>query len=157
MNGQRATTLRFLAEPGHVNFGGKVHGGAVMKWIDQAGYACAAGWTGEYCVTVYVGGIHFIRPILVGELVEVRARVAYTGRTSVHVAIDVHAGDPRARDLQRTVICVIVFVAVGEDGKPKTVPRWVPETEYDHLLEWYARRMLGFRKLLEQEVKARQL
>jgi acyl-CoA hydrolase len=48
----RSITLRFLAEPTDVNFGGKVHGGAVMKWIDQAGYACAVGWSGYYCVTV---------------------------------------------------------------------------------------------------------
>ena len=61
MTGPRKVTLRFLAEPGHVNFGGKVHGGAVMKWIDQAGYTCAAGWTGEYCVTLYLGGLHFLR------------------------------------------------------------------------------------------------
>jgi acyl-CoA hydrolase len=60
---QHATTLRFLAEPAHVNFGGKVHGGAVMKWIDQAGYACTAGWSGSYCVTAYVGGIQFMRPM----------------------------------------------------------------------------------------------
>ena len=40
---QREITLRFLAEPTAVNFGGKIHGGAVMKWIDEAGYACAAG------------------------------------------------------------------------------------------------------------------
>ena len=50
---QREITLRFLAEPTSVNFGGKVHGGAVMKWIDEAGYACAAGWSGRYCVTIY--------------------------------------------------------------------------------------------------------
>src|SRR5918998_24965 len=54
---EREITLRFLAEPTDMNFGGKVHGGAVMKWIDQAGYACAVGWSGQYCVTVYVGGI----------------------------------------------------------------------------------------------------
>ena len=54
------TTLRFLAEPTDMNFGGKVHGGAVMKWIDQAGYACAVGWSGHYCVTLYVGGIRFL-------------------------------------------------------------------------------------------------
>ena len=53
---QREITMRFLAEPMDVNFGGKVHGGAVMKWIDQAGYACAVGWSGLYCVTLYVGG-----------------------------------------------------------------------------------------------------
>jgi acyl-CoA hydrolase len=59
---EREITLRFLAEPTDVNFGGKVHGGAVMKWIDQAGYACAVGWSGQYCVTVYVGGIRFHSP-----------------------------------------------------------------------------------------------
>jgi len=52
-------TLRFLAEPTDVNFGGKVHGGAFMKWIDQAGYACAVNCSKEYAVTVYVGGIRF--------------------------------------------------------------------------------------------------
>ena len=59
----REITLRFLAEPGDVNFGGKVHGGAVMKWIDQAGYACAVSWSGYYCVTVSVGGIRFLRKL----------------------------------------------------------------------------------------------
>ena len=54
---QREITMRFLAEPMDVNFGGKVHGGAVMKWIDQAGYACAVGWSGLYCVTLYVGEV----------------------------------------------------------------------------------------------------
>ncbi|MCX8940340.1 hotdog domain-containing protein, partial [Vibrio parahaemolyticus] len=50
-SGQRDITLRFLAEPGDVNFGGKVHGGAVMKWIDLAAYACSAAWSGKYCIT----------------------------------------------------------------------------------------------------------
>jgi acyl-CoA hydrolase len=157
VSGQRGVTLRFLAEPAHVNFGGKVHGGAVMKWIDQAGYTCAAGWTGEYCVTVYVGGIHFMRPILVGELVEVRGLVAYTGRTSVHDGIEVHAGDPRGAGLQRATICVIVFVALDPDGRPKAVPRWTPETDYDWTLEAYARRMNEFGRALEREVQERRL
>ncbi|MGN6511390.1 MAG: acyl-CoA thioesterase, partial [Chitinophaga sp.] len=52
-NPRHTVTLRFLAEPSDVNFGGKVHGGAVMKWIDQAGFTCAANWSGQYCVTVY--------------------------------------------------------------------------------------------------------
>jgi len=57
--------LQFLAEPTDVNFGGKVHGGMLMKWMDQAGYACAVGWTGHYCVTVSVGAIRFRNPVLV--------------------------------------------------------------------------------------------
>jgi acyl-CoA hydrolase len=157
VSGQRAVTLRFLAEPGHVNFGGKVHGGAVMKWMDQAGYTCAAGWTGDYCVTAYVGGIQFMRPILIGDLVEVRAQVAHTGRTSVHVAIDLHAGDPRGDSLERTAICVIVFVAVNDKGHPKPVAKWAAESERDRVLNAYAMRMMEFSKALEQEVKERRL
>ncbi|HEX7336412.1 MAG TPA: hotdog domain-containing protein, partial [Gemmatimonadales bacterium] len=95
MERQRGVTLRFLAEPGDVNFGGKVHGGAVMKWIDQAGYTCAAGWTGTYCVTVYLGGLHFLGPIFVGELVELRALVIRTGRSSLDIAVDVYAADTK--------------------------------------------------------------
>ena len=66
---ERTLTLRFLAEPADVNFGGKVHGGAVMKWIDLCAYGCAAGWSGKYCITAYVGGMHFVKPILVGSMV----------------------------------------------------------------------------------------
>jgi acyl-CoA hydrolase len=98
---RREVVLRFLAEPTEVNFGGKVHGGAVMKWIDQAGYACAVGWSGQYCVTVYVGGIRFYQPIHIGDLVELQAMLIYTGTTSMHIAVDVSAGDlksPAAQD-----------------------------------------------------------
>src|SRR3954454_16029871 len=102
MERPRGVTLRFLAEPGDVNFGGKVHGGAVMKWIDQAGYTCAAGWTGTYCVTVYLGGLHFLGPIHVGELVELHALVIRTGRTSLDVALDVYARDPKRTERRRT-------------------------------------------------------
>lgn len=63
----REFTLRVLASPTDVNFGGKVHGGSVMKWIDQVGYACALGWSKHYCVTVYVGGIRFLQPIYIGR------------------------------------------------------------------------------------------
>src|SRR3546814_19313320 len=58
---QRELEFRFLAEPTDVNYGGKVHGGVVMKWIDQVGYAAAVGWRGRYSVTVAVGGIRFVR------------------------------------------------------------------------------------------------
>jgi len=151
----RSVTLRFLAEPANVNFGGKVHGGAVMKWIDQAGYTCAAQWTGTYCVTLYVGGIHFIHPIHVGELVEVHAVVIHTGRTSLHIAVDIHAGDPKASVRQRTGHCVIVFVALDEQGKPKPVPLWEPQNELDVGLQQYALRLMELRKLMDGEMGSR--
>jgi len=146
---QRAVTLRFLAEPADVNFGGKVHGGAVMKWIDQAGYTCAAGWSGTYCVTVYLGALHFLGPVRVGELVELRALVVRTGRTSMDIAIDLYAGAPTSTTRRRTGHCVIVFVALDEEGKPAAVPPWRPETETDRALEEYAARLGTLRKLMD--------
>ena len=152
---QRGITLRFLAEPTDVNFGGKVHGGAVMKWIDQAGYTCAAGWTGTYCVTVYLGGLHFLGPIHVGELVEIRALVIRTGRTSLDIAVDLYAGDPKRGERRRTGHCVVVFVALGSDGRPAQVPPWRPETDLDRALEGYAARLSALRKQMDAEMDAR--
>jgi acyl-CoA hydrolase len=154
MTRPRAVTLRFLAEPGHVNFGGKVHGGAVMKWIDQAGYTCAAGWTGAYCVTIYVGAIHFIRPIMVGEIVECRSLVIHTGRTSLHIAVDLYARDPKEPELKRTGHCVIVFVALDEQGRPTPVPVWTPVTDTDRALQVYALRLIELRKQMDTEMES---
>lgn len=147
------TTLRFLAEPTDMNFGGKVHGGAVMKWIDQAGYACAVGWSGHYCVTLYVGGIRFHKPILIGNMVEVRARIIYTGRTSMHVAVDVSAGDPRDGHFQETTHCIIIFVAMDDEGKSVEVTPWAPQTEEEAALERYAVRLMELRRTIEDEMQ----
>ncbi|HEU5041159.1 MAG TPA: acyl-CoA thioesterase, partial [Gemmatimonadales bacterium] len=151
----RELTLRFLAQPTDVNYGGKVHGGAVMKWIDQAGYTCAAGWSGTYCVTIYLGALHFLGPIRVGELVELRALVIRTGRTSLDIAIDVYAGDPKSRERRRTGHCVVVFVALDQDGRPTPVPAWVPVSEIDRALEAYARRIGELRRQMDAEMEQR--
>ena len=153
MKPQRQITLRFLAEPTDVNFGGKVHGGAVMKWIDQAGYTCAVGWSGHYCVTVYVGGIRFERPILIGHVVEVAAKVIYTGRTSMHLAVDVSAGDPRTGSVSPTTHCLMVFVAMDESNKPVAVPPWTPKTDEDKTLQRYATRMMELRQQIADEIQ----
>jgi uncharacterized protein (TIGR00369 family) len=143
---QREITLRFLAEPTDINVLGKVHGGAVMKWIDLAGATCAAGWSGQTCVTVYVGGIRFYKPILVGNLVEVHAKVIHTGRTSIHIAIDVQAADPRKREFTRTTRCITVFVGLDANGVPTQVPAWKPETPDDLALQEYAVKMMELGK-----------
>ncbi len=152
---EREVTLRFLAEPTDVNFGGKVHGGAVMKWIDQAGYACAVGWSRQYCVTLYVGGIRFYKPVHIGDMVEVRAELIYTGRTSMHIAVDVSAGDPKEGRYAQTTHCIIVFVALDSQGTPIEVERWEPETEEDVALEQYAKSHMELRKGIEEKTSPR--
>ena len=149
----REATLRFFAEPGDVNFYGKVFGGAVMKWIDLAGYACAAGWCGGPCITVYVGGIRFYKPILVGHMVEVRARLIYTGRTSMHMAVDVRSRDPQGGEYHHTTHCVIVFVAIDEKGNTIEVPKWAPQTDEDRAMQQYAIKLHEMNKSIEAEMK----
>jgi len=141
-----AITLRFLAEPTDVNYGGKVHGGAVMKWIDQAGYTCAVNWSGLYCVTVYVGGIRFYHPIRIGDLVEAEARLIHTGNSSMHIAVDISARDPRTNDRLKTTHCIIVLSAIDDDGKTIPVRPWTPVSEEEKAQQGYAVRLMELRK-----------
>ena len=149
---QRTLTMRFLAEPADVNYGGKVHGGAVMKWIDQAGYAAAVGWSGRYCVTVAVGGIRFVAPIRTSDLVTLHATLVYTGTTSMHFSVDVHAREPLGEESRLCTHCVIVFVALDDAGAAVAVPVWVPATEEDRRLSDYATKVMQLSKDIEQAV-----
>lgn len=150
---QRELSMRFLAEPTDVNYGGKVHGGQVMKWIDQAGYAAAVGWSGKYSVTVAVGGIRFVAPIRISDLVTVDTVLVYTGTSSMHFAVDVHARDPMSDGDDRLCThCVIVFVAVDDDGKPVPVPTWTPTSDEDKRLSEYATQVMALSKGIESTV-----
>ena len=150
---QRDVTLRFLAEPQDVNFGGKVHGGAVMKWIDLAAYACAAGWSGRYCVTAYAGGIRFVAPIHVGSLVEVEAKVIYTGYSSMHIALEVNACDPKSLNRRLTTHCIVIMVAVDEHGQKINIPSWQPITEEDKQQHKTAIKLMEMRKTIGEEMQ----
>ena len=144
--------FQFISEPSDINFGGKVHGGAVMKWIDQAGYACASAWAEAYCVTVYVGGIRFFEPIQIGDIVNVKARIIYTGTTSMHIAVDVTSRNPLQEQFHKTTHCIIVFVAMDAQSKPKKVRKFEPSTPDERNMEQYAIKLMHLRKEIEDEM-----
>ena len=135
---KREITLRFLAEPTDANFAGNVHGGIAMKWLDQAGYACATGWSGKYCVTAFVGNINFRQAIAVGHLIEINAKVIHTGNSSIHLTVNLSSGDTTSTELSKAMHCIMVFVAVDENRAPCQVPTWTAESEEDLRLEKYA-------------------
>lgn len=147
------TVFQFISEPTDVNYGGKVHGGMVMKWIDQVGFACATEYAGQYCVTVYVGGIRFITPIHIGDLVKLEAKVIYTGKTSIHIAVDVFSRKMTEKRFHKTTHCVMVFVALNEEGKPLEVKSYIPHSEEEHHLHGYAIKLMELRKGIEEEMK----
>ena len=146
-------TFQFISEPTDVNFGGNVHGGSVMKWIDQVGYACASNWSSSYCVTVYVGGIRFYQPIKIGEIVKLESHVIYTGTSSMHIAIDVYSRNIKEKTFEKKTHCIIVFVAVDEKGKSVQVPKWSPTTEQEKQMQEYAIKLMNLRRDIEDEMK----
>jgi acyl-CoA hydrolase len=149
---EREVTLRFLAEPTDVNFGGKMHGGMVMRWIDQAGYAAAVGWSGCYCVTVSVGGIEFLQPIIIGDMVSVRALLLRTGTSSMQLGVTVKAKNLQTGAETLTTSCVIIFVALDAAGHPTPVPHFEPQTAADKALAASAQRIVETSKQMESQV-----
>jgi acyl-CoA hydrolase len=152
MDTKSKLTFQFITEPNDVNYGGKVHGGAVMKWMDQTAFACAAAWAEGYCVTVYVGGIRFYSPIKIGDIVKIDAQVIYTGETSIHVSLDVYSRPTHEMNYHKTTHCIMVFVAVDSEGKGRKVEKLIPITQEDILLENYAKKLMDLRKSIEDEM-----
>ncbi|MBS9533306.1 acyl-CoA thioesterase [Mycobacterium sp. M1] len=148
------TTLRFLAKATDIGYGARIDGGHVLEWVDKAGYACASEWSGRYCVTAFIGDIKFARPITVGELVEISARVVLTGRTSMNIVVTVSSGDPRTGELSRTAQCLAVFIAVDDDAKPVPVPAFEPQTDADRRLQEAARKRAGMRADIDAAIAA---
>jgi uncharacterized protein (TIGR00369 family) len=82
---QSELTMSVLMTPDMANFSGNVHGGAILKLLDQVAYACASRYSGSYVVTLSVDKVNFKEPIYVGELVTFLASVNHVGRTSMEV------------------------------------------------------------------------
>jgi len=121
-------SMTVLMTPDMMNFSGKVHGGHILKLLDQVAYACASRYAGSYVVTLSVDRVMFRQPINVGELVTFLASVNYTGRTSMEVGIKVIAEDIRNQSVRHANSCFFTMVAVNERGEPQTVPPLEPQT-----------------------------
>ena len=114
--------MTMLMTPDLANFSGNVHGGNLLKLLDQVAYTCAARYSGCYAVTLSVDQVSFKEPIRIGELVTFYSSVNYVGRTSMEVGVKVVAEDVRTHTKRHTNSCYFTMVAVDESGKPKSVP-----------------------------------
>ena len=128
MDARHQLSMTVLMTPDMVNFSGKVHGGHILKLLDQVAYACAARYAGCYVVTLSVDRVMFRQPIHVGELVTFLASVNYTGRSSMEVGIKVVAEDIRGKVVRHANSCFFTMVAVNEQGEPVTVAALQPQT-----------------------------
>ena len=148
-------TLQFFAEPKDTTVGGDtVAAGSVLEWIDKAGYACAVGWSSSYCVTAYVGNVHFTRPIAPGDLVQAHARIVHTGRTSMQVLVVIESASPRTREFSIATHCILVFVAVGADEAARPVDPWKPQSDNDRVLQESAEQRILVRREIREAMLA---
>ena len=142
--------MAVLMTPDKANFAGNVHGGEMMKLLDEVAFACASRYSGEYCVTLAVDQVVFKQPVHVGELVTFLAKVNFTGRTSMEVGIKVIAEDIKARTCRHTNSCYFTMVALSEDGQPVPVPAVKLETTADHHHYEAAKRRRAFRREIQE-------
>jgi acyl-CoA hydrolase len=121
-------TMTVLMTPDTANFAGKVHGGTILKLLDQAAYACASRYAGRYVVTLSVDQVIFRQAVNVGELVNFLASVNYTGTSSMEIGIKVIAENIRTQEMRHVNSCFFTMVAVDDHSKPVAVPPWTPST-----------------------------
>jgi len=117
-----------LMLPEHANHLGHVHGGWIMKLVDEAGGLAATRHARRPVVTVAVDGMVFHRPVLTGSVLQLEASVVAVGRSSIDVVVDVHHEDPIAGTLERVHTASMVYVALGDDHRPAPVPPLAPQT-----------------------------
>jgi acyl-CoA hydrolase len=151
-------SMTILMTPDMANFAGNVHGGTILKYLDQVAYACASRYAGQYVVTLSVDQVMFRQPIHVGELVTFLASVNYTGRTSMEIGIKVITEDIRKQVVRHANSCYFTMVAVDENGQPTPVPQLEMKTLEQRQRYEAARQRRELRQAMErhhEEIKQR--
>ena len=111
------------------NVRGDLFGGELMALVDQAAAVAAIRHAGGPAVTAAIERVDFRERIPVGALVTCQASVDYVGNSSMHISVEVYSEQVSTGEKRHTHTAHVVFVAVDDQGKPRRVPRLVPETE----------------------------
>lgn len=117
-----------MMQPEHANNLGNVHGGWIMKLVDEAGALACMRHAQRRVVTVAIDSMVFRHPIKTSDLVILNAEVTYTGSTSMEAEVQVIAENPITGQRWQTNTAYLVYVALDDDGKPVAVPPIMAET-----------------------------
>lgn len=145
--------MSMLMTPGMANFSGKnVHGGEILKILDQVAYACCAQYCKTYVVTLSTDMVIFKNPIKVGSLVEFHASINYTGNTSMEVGIKVVSVDVKTKEKIHTNKCYFTMISVDENMKPTPVPKYTPLNKKEKKRYKEAKKRRAFREKMNNRV-----
>jgi acyl-CoA hydrolase len=147
-------TMTVLMTPDTANFAGNVHGGTILKLLDQVAYACASRYAGRYVVTLSVDQVMFRQPVHVGDLVSFLASVNHTGTSSMEVGVRVIAENIRTQETRHVNSCFFTMVAVDDDRKPVAVSQLRPFSPEERRRHAAAAARKQLRRELEQRAQA---
>lgn len=139
-------TLSVMMGPQDTNGLGNVHGGVIMKMVDEAGGLAAMRHALRPAVTVAMDSMTFMEPIRVGMLVMFHAELTYVGRTSMEVRVEVVAENPMDGQARVTNQAYLVYVALDEQGQPTPVPPLIYETDEQRRRAEQAQERQAYRK-----------
>jgi uncharacterized protein (TIGR00369 family) len=122
-------TLHHFMLPQHANPLGNVHGGVIMRLVDEAAGLCAMRHAQRPAVTIAIDSMTFYSPVRVGELVTLNASLNWVGHTSMEVGVRVVAENPLTGERTHTNSAYLVFVALDDEGHPIKVPSLILETD----------------------------
>lgn len=118
-----------LVLPSHTNSLGTIFGGTVMSWVDIAAAICAQRHSQKQVVTAHMDEMQFVAPVFKGWVVNLKASVNYTGKTSMEIGVRVDAENPTTNEFFHTATAYLTFVALDSHGKPTAVPPILPESK----------------------------
>lgn len=128
---QSSVVLAQIMLPADTNPAGNVHGGTIMKLIDNAAYVVASRHTGKNAVTASIDRLDFHCPVYLGNLVTLKTSMNRAGRTSMEIGVRVEAEDLKTGEVRHTASAYLTFVALDSEGRPTAVPELVAETDED--------------------------
>src|SRR5690348_10646635 len=119
---ESAVVMARTMQPPDANVAGNVHGGIIMRLVDEAGGAVAVRHSRRRCVTVAMDSMTFKQPVYIGDLLTTRARLTYVGRTSMEVEAQIEAEDLRTGEKRPAGTSHLIYVAIDDAGRPTSVP-----------------------------------
>jgi uncharacterized protein (TIGR00369 family) len=147
-------TLSALMGPQDANTLGNVHGGVIMKMVDEAGALVAMRHANKLCVTITIDSMTFMEPIRVGSLVQCKGELTYVGRTSMEVRVEVWSENPLTGASKVTNVAYLVYVALDAQGNPSPVPDLIYETPEEQRRGEQARERQNYRKQQREQEKS---
>lgn len=132
-------TMTEMVLPQHTNALGGAFGGVIMSWIDIAGAICAQRHSGQTCVTASIDELHFLRPVKLGMITNINARITAVHKTSCEIMVRVDAESPIQNTRFHTTSALLTFVALNKEGKPSAMPKLLLNSSHEKKLAEEAR------------------